>query len=111
MQKKCIFLHIYLHMWKKSSIFVVDLGIVPAITIRYLKSMKELCVFRCQSEGMMFKVYEVSVPTAPHGYYYYLYCGRKRWIKEPFVTAYEAAERAMRACLDIWCGVLDKETL
>lgn len=89
----------------------MDLGIVPAITIRYLKSMKELCVFRCQSEGMMFKVYEVSVPTAPHGYYYYLYCGRKRWIKEPFVTAYEAAERAMRACLDIWCGVLDKETL
>ena len=33
MQKKCKKMQKYLHMSKKSSTFVADLGIVPAITI------------------------------------------------------------------------------
>lgn len=33
MQKKCKKMQFYLHMSKKSSTFVADLGIVPSITL------------------------------------------------------------------------------
>lgn len=68
-------------------------------------------IFRCQSGGKMFRVVEVSDPIAPYGYYYYVYAGRKRFKNNPFPTAYAAAECIMRACLDIWTGVLEENTL
>ena len=55
----------------------------------------------------MFRVVEVSDPVAPHGYYYYVYAGRKKYKSSPFTTAFAAAECIMRACLDIWSGVLE----
>ena len=40
MQKKCKKMQNYLHMSKKSSTFVADLGIVPTATIKYNRVMK-----------------------------------------------------------------------
>lgn len=62
--------------------------------------MSDLCVFRCQSEGSMFRVVMVSCPSAPYGYYYYAYKGRKRLRKEPFTTIYDAADYCSRQAID-----------
>lgn len=66
-------------------------------------------IFRCQSDGKMYRVVEVSDPVAPYGYYYYVYAGRRRCSNVPFTCAYDAAMCIMRACLDEWCGVLEED--
>lgn len=96
----CIFLQIYLHMSKKSCNFALVLGMVPAATIKHKRVMSNVCEFRCQGEGIMYRVITVSCPTAPHGYYYYVYAGRKRATAQPFANIYDAARYCTNLCLD-----------
>lgn len=56
MQKKCKKMQFYLHMSKKSSTFVADLGIVPVRTIKYNRVMRKECVFKVVVEGRVWKV-------------------------------------------------------
>lgn len=58
-------MQIYLHIWKKSSTFVPDLGIVPSTTIRYHRVMKKRCVFRIEVEGCLWRV--IECPITPNG--------------------------------------------
>lgn len=62
--------------------------------------MNGLCVFRCQSEGSMYRVYCVSSPTPPYGYYYYAFKDRKKMNKVPFATIYDAANYCSRQAID-----------
>ncbi len=80
--------------------FAADLGIVPVLTLKHLRDMNDLCVFRCQAEGSMYRVICVSCPTSPWGYYYFAYKGRKKLNKSPFATIYAAAEYCCRQAID-----------
>lgn len=67
-----------LHISKKSSTFVADLGIVPTATIKYYRVMKKECVFKCQIDGKWYKVYKVPHQYFTREYQYVTYCGRRR---------------------------------
>ena len=56
MQKKCKKMQIYLHIWKNSSTFVPDLGIVPATTIKYTESMDKVEICKVQIGTEIYKV-------------------------------------------------------
>ena len=61
--------------------------------------MKGLITFRCQSEGEMYKVQCISCPTAPYGYYYYVWKGRRRLKKEPFALYADATRYCTECCI------------
>ena len=65
----------YLHMSKKSSTFVPDLGIVPITTIKSLGVMKELCVFKVCGGRNICRV--VVRRNEDGGRYYVVYHGRR----------------------------------
>ena len=46
----------YLHMSKKSSIFAVDLGIVPTATIKYYRVMEKVEICKVQIGAEIYKV-------------------------------------------------------
>lgn len=54
-------MQIYLHMSKKSSTFVPDLGIVPIVTIKNYRVMKKECVFKVEVEGFLWKVVKYPI--------------------------------------------------
>lgn len=60
--------------------------------------MEYPCVFRCQSTGHMFRVLEYSNPNAPWGFYYYVYCGRKRVRDGQFATLEGAIQYCVKQC-------------
>lgn len=78
MQKNCKKMQKYLHMSKKSSTFVADLGIVPAITNKYNESMEKECIFRCQRNGRTYRVIAVPNEKTSRGMMYFAYIGRRR---------------------------------
>ena len=105
MQKKCKKMQIYLHIWKIFCTFASDLGIVPAVTIRYHRVMKKVCVFRCQSNGEVWKVYRVDIALPGQSFSYRVYCGRK-WIAK--VSFFDKG-RAIASCVSVCTGcVLQK---
>lgn len=78
MQFFCKKMQKLLHMSKKSSIFVADLGIVPTTTIKYYRVMEKRCVFKCCINGKWYRVYECVHPADKFRTYYQTYAGRKR---------------------------------
>ena len=84
----CIFLQENLHISKKSSIFASGLGIVPAVTLKYLEFMKERCIFRaCGGKKMCRVVVRYDSANNP---FFVVYHGRKL---APFVSK--------------WCTLVD----
>lgn len=75
MQKKCKKMQKSLHISKKSSIFAPDLGIVPTITLKKGKDMKELCIFKAWGGKNMHRV--CVRKNEDGGFYYVYYIGRK----------------------------------
>lgn len=67
----------YLHMSKKSSTFVEDLGIVPAITIKNNRVMKKDCIFKACKGNEWWYLYRYPNEKAARGCIYRVYCGRK----------------------------------
>ena len=59
MQKKCKKMQKYLHMSKKSSTFVADLGIVPSATIKYSRVMEKLMICSLKYGDVIYKVNEL----------------------------------------------------
>lgn len=108
MQKKCKKMQYLLHISKKSSIFVPDLGIVPTITLKKGKDMKKKCVFRCQSNGVVYRVLMEPWKEAVDGVRYVVYEGRKKaqcpwWYGKEY-----AIEEALRLCLgEDWKKVME----
>lgn len=47
----------------------------------------------------MYSVRVVSAPSAPYGYYYYCYRGRRRVSTQPFASMYDAARYCAEQCL------------
>lgn len=84
MQKKCKKMQKYLHMSKKSSTFAADLGMVPTITNKCNKSMKEKCIFKCYAQGKWWYVYGVDYGLL--GTRYRVYQGRKWYSHISFET-------------------------
>lgn len=68
----------YLHISKKSSIFAAGLGIVPAITIKYQKSMEKEKVFVCRFCGKTYTIYVMHNTKVVGFDKYVVYVGRKR---------------------------------
>ena len=77
MQKNCIFLQFYLHISKKSSTFVPDLGIILILTIKYIRVMKSLCLCRFMIGGKVLRLVERQ-EIGGRWSYYRIYDGRKR---------------------------------
>lgn len=65
--------------------------------------MKYPCVFKCQSEGGIYKIFEISTPSAPYGYYYHLYHGRRRVKDGVFTTMMGACRYATELATRDWC--------
>ena len=68
-----------LHMSKKSSTFVPDLGIVPDQTIKTIRVMKKECVFRAQWMGKRYAIYVEPHPKKEDEVVFTTYCNRKRF--------------------------------
>lgn len=60
--------------------------------------MNDLCVFRCQGEGKMYRVLIISNPRAPHGLYYVIYEGRKQATPIRFQIVGEAVQKCVQLC-------------
>ena len=60
--------------------------------------MNDLCIFRCQREGEMFRVLEFSHPLAPSGIYYSVYRGRKLAIPVRFEYLSDAIQKCVKLC-------------
>lgn len=75
MQKKYKKMQKYLHIAKKSSTFVADLGIVPDQTIYINRVMKERCIFRVSGGKEMCRV--AVRRNEDGGFYYVVYHGRR----------------------------------
>ena len=67
----------YLHISKKSSTFVADLGIVPDRTIKYNRVMERRCVLRIEIEGSLWRVTEEKHPLIT-GMYVYRIMNKRR---------------------------------
>lgn len=66
----------YLHMSNIYCIFAVRLGIVPRITVQYLKLMKETCIYKICANGRVYRVIEEHMPHFAN-VHYRLYVGRR----------------------------------
>lgn len=75
MQKKCKKMQIYLHIWNIFCTFASDLGIVPAVTNRYHRVMKKVCVFRVSGGRDWYRIYRYFVLGV--GTVYDVYCNRR----------------------------------
>lgn len=84
----------YLHMSKKSSIFAVDLGIVPSSTFNYILVMKRECIWKCEISTTYFSVYCVPPHRGSNDVRFQVYMGRK-WIGGD----YERVEDAVRVAV------------
>ena len=92
-----------LHMSKKSSTFVADLGIVPSTTKNNNRVMKEKCIFRVQFAGDMWRVME-SLEKDVAGRYQYRIIHKRR-VMEKFYR--RNGRRAIELCMiyAMGCGV------
>lgn len=68
-------MHFYLHILYIFCIFAAVLGIVPAITSKYLSNMKGKCIFRVCGGKEMCRV--VARRNNDGGFYYVVFHGRK----------------------------------
>lgn len=84
----------YLHMSKKSSIFAVDLGIVPSSTFNYILVMKRVCIWKCKISTTSFGVYRVTPFSGSNNVCFRVYMGHK-WIGGD----YERVEDALRVAV------------
>lgn len=62
-------MQIYLHISKKSSTFVADLGIVPTITKKSVNIMKKECIFKVWGGSVWLRVLRVEVSSGGPVYY------------------------------------------
>ena len=93
----------YLHMSKKSSTFVADLGIVPSATIKTNRVMKKECVFRVEVEGSLWRVVKYPKKTLDGAHLYKIEHNRR-----VYDTCYRmTAQKPIEACLRFafGCGV------
>lgn len=93
----CIFLQKYLHIWNIFCTFASDLGIVPAITIKYKESMENECIWKCQKGKVIVKVVKVISDWRFHCATYRVYVGRKWWNH----IAYINLEAAIKICVEV----------
>lgn len=92
-----------LHISKKSSTFVPDLEIVPSITLKKGNNMAKMCIFRCQSNGVVFRVIQEPFNDAVDGVRYVVYEGRKKAQCPWWYNRAYAIETALELCLgDEW---------
>ena len=97
MQKKCKKMQKYLHMSKKSSTFVADLGIVPNRTNKTHRVMKvEKLIFR--AEGANRGLVHVFRITKGESHYYEV--RRDRKLVSP-TSRYWTLSMAMKAAMDV----------
>ena len=100
MQKKCKKMQNNLHISKKSSTFVADLGIVPTATNKYNRVMEKKCIFKCYAQGEWWYVYELNY--GPFGLNYRVYRGRK-WFEH---SSFQLKQYAICAAVNVaLCGV------
>lgn len=81
--------------------FAVDFDSEVHDSLNYYRLMDYPCIFRCQSTGQMYRVLECSNPCAPWGYYYHVYCGRKRVKEAQFATLERAIQYCIRQCMNV----------
>lgn len=98
MQKNCKKMQIYLHISKKSSIFATDFNSGVHNDQNQTRVMNDVCVFRCQCEGEMYRVLVISNPKVEHGMYYVIYKGRKQATPIRFQTEGDAVQRCVQMC-------------
>lgn len=92
-----IFLQFYLHMSKKSSTFVSDLGIVPTATINNIRDMKK-CIFKCQNGKMIVGVYTDQQKWSMHGEPIYRVYHNRKWM---WRQNWFKLEDALQACIHL----------
>lgn len=107
----CIFLHFYLHMSGIFCTFAQDFNSEVHDSLNYYRLMDYPCVFRCQSTGRMFRVLECSNPNAPWGFYYYVYCGRKRVKEAQFATLEGAILYCAKRCSNVLMDLTEEGAL
>lgn len=98
-QKKCKKMQYLLHISKKSSIFAPELGIVPSITLKQIKDMNKKCIFRCQSNGVVFRVIQEPFSEEVDCVRYVVYEGRKKAKCPWWYNREYAIETAIELCL------------
>lgn len=82
------------------------MGIVPTITLKCLKDMKKKCIFRCQSNGVVFRVIEEPFSKAVNGVRYVIYEGRIKAKCCWFYNREYAIDTALELCIgDEWIKV------
>ena len=90
MQKKCKKMQNLLHMSKKSSTFVADLGIVPVLTIKTNRVMRKKVVCRFMIGGKILRLVE-RTETGGRWSDYVIMDGRKRAEHGRVFNTYETA--------------------
>ena len=94
-----------MHISKKSSIFVADLGIVPAITIKYIRIMEKNCVFKIEYHGDLYRV--VKHPYNYDGTVFVFRVEHKRRVLGKFKSTSDkdAIEFAMRCAFGVFVTI------
>ena len=91
----------YLHMSKKSSTFVADLGIVPTATIKYNRVMERDCIFKACKENEWWYLYRYPNEKATRGCIYRVYCGRKWYDRLSWFSYEMAMGQLLEGCLGL----------